>query len=226
MKKKESLNKESDSKSRQSGFSSGLTGISGLFFSIGEFLLGLFLLPLVYSSSVAFLRGIGLIEKSCQNYFWSGVITFLLFYLLIWEPEMIYSYGQRLLELIFSFFQPFVKVAPFLLPIFTIILFLTYELLSIWIKQVWLIEYFIFLIGFSVVLHLVFSAKSIGSKKGDFLKANYIFGFSFVYIINIMLLALFFSLLFKQFSFFDFFRHTFSAAGNIFYAVFKQIFLR
>ena len=93
------------------------------------------------------------------------------------------------------------------------------------IRATWLIEYTLFLIGFSTILHLTFSAKSIKSKKGDFLKANYIFGFSFIFILNVALLALGFSFIFKEFSFVNFCNISFNIFRNIFLAVFKQLFV-
>ena len=125
----------------------------------------------------------------------------------------------------FSFFKPMVNVAPFLLPIYTILFFIIYGLLSIGISAGWLLEYTLFLIGFSTILHLTFSAKTIRSKKGDFLKANYIFGFSFIFILNVALLAFGLSLIFSKFSFVNFCNISFNTAKNIFYAVFKQLFL-
>ena len=145
--------------------------------------------------------------------------------LFIWEPAVIYNKGHRLLEIMFSFVKPMVNVAPFLLPVYTILFFIIYGLLALGVKSDWLIEYTLFLIGFSSILHLVFSAKSIRSKKGDFLKANYIFGLSFIFILNLALLAFGFSLIFKEFSFVNFCNISFTIFRNIFLAVFKQLFL-
>jgi len=153
------------------------------------------------------------------------VITFLIIYLFIWEPASIYNKGHKLLELVFSFVKPMVNVAPFLLPIYTIIVFFIYGVLSLLIKSSWLLEYALFLLGFSAILHLVFSAKTIRTKKGDFLKGNYIFGFSFIFILNLTLLAFGLSLIFKDFSFVNFCNISFARASKIFYAVFKQLFL-
>jgi hypothetical protein len=74
-------------------------------------------------------------------------------------------------------------------------------------------------------MHLVFSSRSIRTKKGDFLKGNYIFGFSFILILNLALLALGFSLIFREYSFVNFCNVSCSAAGKIFYAVFRQLFI-
>ena len=222
---KEIPNVEADFKPQGSGFSEKIAGFSNKAFGIIKLILGISLLPFVYSVSAIFLKEFSVTREALQGYFWSGVISFLVIYLIIWEPAIIYTKGHRLLELIFQFFKPMVRVAPYLLPIYTIVLLIIYEILSLTVKSSWLIDYMVFLFGFSIVLHLVFSAKSIRSKKGDFLKANYIFGFSFIYIINMLLLAFCLNLILKEFSFVRFFNGSFQFAKDIFYAVFKQLFL-
>lgn len=226
MEKKESPNIKDDFELKPSGGSGKMAGLSRVAFGVIKFCLGIGLLPFVYSITTAFLSEFCLIQQSVQGYFWSGIITLVIIYLFIWEPAIIYAKGQKALEVIFNFFKPLVKVAPYLLPIYTIILFLIYALLSIAVKSEWLIKYSIFLFGFSIALHLIFSAKSIRSKKSDFLKANYIFGFSFVYIVSLTMLSFFINLIFKEFSVVNFFNNTVSLAKDIFCAVFKQLFLR
>ncbi len=199
--------------------------ISNKVFDIIKLLLGICLLPFVYSCSVAFLNQIAYIDVSLQNYFWAGVITLVLIYLFIWEPTVIYERGHRLVEIIFSFFQPLVKFAPYLLPIYTIVLFILYLFLCIFIQDKWLIEWAMFLFGLSIALHLIFAAQSIRSKKGDLLKSNYIFGFSFMYIISLGLVAFFLNIIFKEFSFVSFCNNAYSIASSIFKAVFSQLFM-
>lgn len=206
-------------------FSSKISGLSSKLFGVIKVILALLILPFLYSSIVSFLNEFALINKGLQQIFLNGAIVFLAIYLFVWEPTVIYNKGHKLLELMFSFIKPLVNVAPFLLPIYSIIFFILYGLLSLGIKSGWLIEYALFLIGFSTLLHLTFAAKTIRSKKGDFLKSNYIFGFSFIFILNLILLAAWFSLTFKEFSFINFCNVSFTIASGIFSAVFKQLFL-
>lgn len=206
-------------------FSSKISGLSSKAFGIIKFILGVLFLPFVYSTVVSFLNELGGMDKNFQAIFWNGAICFLIVYLFIWEPLAIYNYGHKLLETVFSFFKPMVNVAPFLLPIYMLLIFIIYGLLSLVIKSSWLIEYTLFLVGFSAILHLVFSAKNIRTKKGDFLKGNYIFGFSFIFILNLSLLALGFNFIFKEYSFVNFCNVSFKIASGIFYAIFKQLFL-
>jgi len=206
-------------------FSSKISGLSSKIFGIIKFILAIIILPLVYSSIVAFINEFGRIDHALQQIFYNGIITFLAVYLFVWEPAVIYNQGHKLLEIMFSFVKPMVNVAPFLLPIYTILFFILYGLLALLIDSPRLLEYTLFLIGFSSILHLTFSAKTIRSKKGDFLKANYVFGFSFIFILNLALLALGFSFIFKEFSFVNFCNISFTIFQNIFTSTFKQLFV-
>ena len=225
MSKKESLNPKNKDAAKEASPKSGIGKLSGRVFGIIKFILGICLLPFVYSSTVSFLNEFAIIDKSSQNNFWAGLITLIVIYLFIWEPAVIYANGQKILEAIFSFFKPLVRVAPYLLPIYTLVLFAGYTVLSFATKSPRLVHYFLFLFGFSMGLHLIFGAKSLRTKQGDFLKANYIFGFSFVYILNLALTALILNFIFDKFSVVNFLNNSFQSARNIFGLVFRQLFL-
>ena len=219
MEKKESLNKENIiSLPRKAG-------ITGRLFGIIKLILGICLLPFVYSATVALLSEFSILETKINHYFFSGIIGFLIIYLFIYEPAIIYSKGHKILEIVFRFFTPLVKVAPYLLPIHTIILFALCGLFLLISKAGDSVKYFVFLFGFSIALHLVFSAKALRRRESDFLKANYIFGFSFIYIVNMAILAFGLSILFDKFSFVNFCNNSFLIAKSIFDTIFKQLFL-
>lgn len=190
-----------------------------------KFILGILLLPFVYSFTRAFIDEFLLLGRLIQINFLAGIVCFLIIYLFIWEPKIFYKSGQRFLEVIFHFFAGLVKVAPFVLPIYTIILFLLYFLTPFIGKSQELNNYFVLLIGFSTIFHLVFSAESLKSSQAGYLKANYIFGICLIYIINIILLSFGFNLIFKEFSFVTFFNHSFEIAASIFQTIFSQLFL-
>ncbi|MFA5276250.1 MAG: hypothetical protein WC417_05100, partial [Candidatus Omnitrophota bacterium] len=92
---------EADSKPKAGGgggaISSKLSGLYSKLFGVIQFILGICLLPFVYSSSIAFMAQFGVIDASLQNCLWSGVITFLIIYLFIWEPLPVYTKGHQLL---------------------------------------------------------------------------------------------------------------------------------
>ncbi len=191
-----------------------------------KFVIGLSLLPFVFSGTGAFLSEFARIESASQRYFWAGVVTFLVAYLFIWEPGFLYTRGQKVLAALFSFFTPLVKVAPSVVPIYTLIVCGLYGIFSLGIKEAWLLDYCMVLSGFFMALHLVFSAKSVRSKKGDFLKSNYIFSFSFIYLINLILFSSCLNLIFQDYSLLHFLNTTYQGAHSVLWAVFKQLFIR
>lgn len=214
-----------ESPSKEINFSPKMPGFSSRIFSIIKLILGLCLLPFVYSATIAFLKECAILDKAVTHYFSYGIISFLVLYLFIYEPLAIYNKGQKVLEIVFRFFSPLVRVAPYVLPIYTIIICFIYLLYSLISKSTDSLRYFVLLLGFSIALHLVFSARSLRSRQSDFLKANYIFGFSFIYIINLVILGYVFSLMFEPFSFVNFCDHSYHITRDILNAVFKQLFL-
>jgi hypothetical protein len=194
-------------------------------FSVIKLILGLCFLAFVYTGSVGFLQELKQADRRLQDDFWTGIITFVMIYLFLWEPAKVYQKGQKFLGFIFNFFAPLVKFAPYVLPIYTIILFSIYPLARVFWKSPLVTEYFIFFGGVSIALHLVMTAKTLRNKPGDFLKANYIFGFSLVYILNLLLIAICFQLMLDKFSFYNFFQGSYNESQRIWHAVFKQIFV-
>jgi len=185
----------------------------------------IFLLPWVYSFTFALLNESKLIEANLFGQFNRGVITFLVVYLFIYAPGKVYQKGQKITEATFRFISPLVKVAPFILPIYSILLFLLYFLIFRFMKSPLSIHVFMFFIGFSFMFHITFTARTLHSRKDDFLMINYLFSFSIIYIINLSLLALGFSVLFPSFSWLNFSKSSFQIAKGIFLAVFNQLFL-
>lgn len=190
-----------------------------------KFTVGICLLPIVYGVSVCFARELIKLEPLVIHSFIRGIAGFLVVYLFVWEPAVLYKKGQRILEVLFRFFAPLVKVAPFVLPIYTILIFLIYFILVSFMDVRNLLPVFLFGAGFSLALHLVFSARTLRSKEGNSLKANYIFGFSWIYILDAFLLALFFNLAFENFSILVFLNGSCQLAKNIYQALFSQMFL-
>ena len=187
--------------------------------------IGICSLPVIYAVSVCFVDELMKVELSVSRSFTAGVGGFLGVYLFVWEPVVFYKKGQKMVEALVKFFSPLVKVAPFVLPIYTMFIFTVFLLLNLWRNVTEYIPVFMFLIGFSLALHLVFSAKTLRSKQGDSLKSGYLFGFSLIYILDVVIVAAFFNSAFGNFSFLSFFNSSCQISKEIFAAVFKQLFV-
>jgi hypothetical protein len=190
-----------------------------------KFVIVVFLMPWIYSFTVTFINESKAIPKPFLGSFIAGIISFLVVYLFIYEPGRVYQKGQEIAGATFHFLSPLVKVTSFVVPIYTIVLFLIYCLISLFVKTNLLLDFFMFLIGLTIALHLVFTARILHSRKDDFLMINYLFSFGLVYIINIILIALGFSILFESFFWSGFSISSFQISKDIFSAVFGQLFL-
>lgn len=193
--------------------------------SVLKFIIVVFLLPWVYSFTAAFINESKTIQKPLLDLFTAGIVTFLVFYLFIYQPNRIYQKGQKITEATFRFFSPLIRVASSVVPIYSVALFIIYYIASFSVKSHLLLESFIFLFGFSIALHLVFTARTLHSRQGDFLMINYLFSFGFIYIFNIALFALGFSILFQSFSWLNFGKESFLITKHIFTIIFSQLFL-
>lgn len=190
-----------------------------------KLLLGLTFLAFVYAGSRGFFSKFRLADADLQTCFWSGIVAFLITHLFIYEPAVVYAKGQKILAFVFKFFAPMVKIAPFVLPIYSMLVFASYPLLKMMFTPKDSAGIVVFLGGFSWALHIVFSAKTLRSRQGDFLKANYIFSFTLIYILDLLLIAFMLSLLVDKFSFVAFFQSSFEAARNLWMMVTRQIFV-
>ena len=190
-----------------------------------KFIIVVFLLPWFYSTTAAFITELKTIPEKSFNSFAAGIISFLVIYLFIYVPGKFYQQEQKVTEATFRFISPLVKLAPFVLPIYTIIFFLTYCLLTFLFKAGPPLEFFMFLFGFSIIFHLAFTAKALRSRKDDFLMINYLFSFGFIYVINVALLSLGFSILFKPFSWLSFCKSSLQVSSIIISSIFNQLFL-
>ncbi|MFH0935598.1 MAG: hypothetical protein V1828_01875 [Candidatus Omnitrophota bacterium] len=188
-----------------------------------KFAAGVLLLPAVYSFSVSFINEFNTLKGDLALYFWAGVASFAIFYIFVYQPELVYNYGQQMLGRIFSFSKPLAGAALYIIPAYTLALFIIYGVLVFTSEVKGITGYFLLLIGFSIAMHLVFTAKSLNCGRRDFLKANYLFGFSLVYLSVLLLLGLGLSLILKEFSFFRFFNGSWQESAKIFTTIFNKV---
>lgn len=192
--------------------------------NIVRLFLAIILLPVIVGVSVGFYSQLKNIDKALEINFFLGIFSFLFIYLFLYEPADIYKKGQDSVESVFKFFSPLVKFASFCLPIYTIIFLVIFLLANLIFKQGSYNNFIIFMVGFSFILHLVFTAKVLKSKEDFFEYVNYLFFIELIYLINVFLISFAFYYLLKGFSFVDFYNQALLVAKKIYLAVIKQMF--
>ena len=118
----------------------------------------------------------------------------------------------------------FINLSPYFVPTYTIILSILYFIIPLFVKIENLSGIYFFLAGFTLALHLVFTADVLKVKQPDVVNTGYLFSLVMIYIINILLIAFVLSLLFKNISFEEFFYSAYNSSKNIYVGVFKQLF--
>jgi hypothetical protein len=194
-----------------------------LFLLVLKLLLAAFSIPLIIGITIGFNQRVVTLEPKTLEYFIAGIIAYLIMHLAIYKPKSFYAKGQRILQILFKFFAPLVNVAGYLLPIYSILIFVAYLIFSsgYYID----LDLVIFLIAFSFTMHLVMTAESLREKYTGLNKANYFFGFAIIYILNILMLAAALHFIFKQFSFLDFLNLSVKESWQIYAKVFNQLFM-
>jgi len=190
-----------------------------------KFLFFVLLIPVAIGVTAGFLHQFQTIKEVDQNGFLLGVSAFLIIYLFVYEPQGIYQYGYDLVGNVFQFFAPLVKVAPFVLPIYSLFILIIYFFTLFFPSMVGASKYFMFLTGFTLSLHFIFTAKSLRAKDNNIAKAHYLFSMILIYIPNVIILALLFDLIYPEFSFPKLFVVMANLANGVYTSVFNQLFI-
>jgi len=190
-----------------------------------KLIFAILLLPIVIFSSISFFVNLRQMDLDIFNYFIWGILSYLILHLFIYEPAALYRKSQEIVPAMFRFFAPLVKVASFCLPIYTIFLLAILGLVSSAFKDVNITKELVFLVSFSFIFHLVFTAGALKTNTNDILKANYFFSMQLIYLINLFIIAFCFSYFLEKFSFIDFYNNTFSKISEIYKSVFSQLFI-
>ena len=190
-----------------------------------KFIFFLLFLPLIVNGTIAFIDQLDTLPQNLRHVFLQGILIYLIFYLFIYEFEPVYQYGQNLVMGIFRFFAPLVRVAPFVLPIFSILFLILFYFSSVFLKSEIIRGTFMFLVSLTLTMHMVFTSKSLRGQDSNAVKPNYLFAFSLIYVVNIFILSLMLDLIFPEFSFYAIFKFATQRTGQIYGTIFRQLFV-
>lgn len=216
---------------------------------IVKVILGILLLPVAIAATVAFSQELAAIKHlhTLSGYFLKGVVIYLIMHLVLYKPTYFYVLGHELAHAlatlicggrVSSFHASsrgggvlttksnfFIALFPYFFPTYTIFFWLVYFLISLFRDISSFAGQFLFIIGFTLSLHLVMTVDSMKVKQSDILKTGYLFSVSLIYTLNILLLGLILSLVFKDFSFSVFFHALVNQTSSSYYAVYEYLFL-
>ena len=194
-------------------------------FNILKFIIFVVIIPVIVATVVSFSRQLHFLPGKHMAVFNWGIVVFLIIHLLVAEWRGAYRYGQKMVSDIFRFFSPLVNVAPYLLPIYSILALIALYFLHFFRNSPpWLDRALLFAVSFTFTMHLVFTARDLREKDNNVVKPNYFFSLALIYLINIFILALLLDLVSEKFSFLDFFNEVSQITGQTYRAMWRQLF--
>jgi len=218
-------------------------------FKILRFIISLVLIPACVAITISFYSGIVSIKYISVPgmVFILGALAYSILHLLFFKLNFLYVLCHELTHAIATFFSGgkvkdfkisgkegsvitttpnfFVTLAPYIVPGYTVFIALLYFLLSFFVDVGRYSGIFVFIIGFTLMFHLAYTAEGIREKQSDLIKAGYLFSISFIYITNFLITFSIISLLFKELSCLDFLSGTFEKSKEFYYSFWRQLFL-
>ena len=211
-----------------------------------KFIIGVIALPLAYGVTLAFYKNSILISELADklDYFIWGIVIYVILHLLFYKPTYFYVLGHEAVHAGMAWIfggkiKSFkvsedggavktdksnfvIELAPYFIPIYAIIITAVYFVIasSYAINS----TLFIFLIGFALAFHIISTIEIMKIKQPDIVKSGYFFSIIMVYVINIIVIALIFSLVFPGFSIKKFFIDVWSSSRYIYTAAIRQLF--
>ena len=214
-----------------------------------RFILGILLLPFTLGVSIALYQQLGVVRSlnNHQLFFLYGVGTYIVIHLVFYRPVFPYVFAHELIHALSTWISggkvksfkatakggevkttktnSFISLSPYCFPIYTIFLAAVYSISSLFFDVGRYVLIFIFLVGFTLIFHLVITIDFLKTKQPDLIKTGYILSLNLIYIANIFILALILSLIFPDTSFVNFIHSSVQKTNSIYSAIFRQFFL-
>ena len=221
-----------------------------MFGKISKGVIGILLIPVAIGVSEAFfesLTGMGGARGTGSRIFLLGALSYVIMHLFILKPNYIYTLGHELMHAIATFLcggrvksfraskdggavettktNVFITLSPYFVPTYTLLFSFLYIVIPLFFKIPKLGSIYFFLAGFTLMLHLVFTADVLKKEQPDIINTGYIFSMVIIYIANILLIGLVLSFLFKGVSGDTFLHKTFLNSKDIYVKIFRQLFI-
>ena len=212
--------------------------------------IGLLLLPVVASISLTFYRQFGSFNSSWtvgQQYFMMGVAVYCFMHLLVFKPSYIYVLGHESVHALATWIclgqvksfkvnsatgsvvtsknNIFISLAPYFVPFYSILLAIgVYTANNVFLSTPLPYKYFLFMLGFTLALHIIMTIDALKTKQPDLVKAGYLPSGIIIYVINVIVIAGILGLMTNGFSFTGFMSDAWNVTAEIYKKIYAQLF--
>jgi len=197
---------------------------------MGEFILSIIkvvaaiaLVPIIIGSYIAFQSHLEMYPTGFQDQFLAGIIIFLMVFLFLYQFWGIYEFGQKVMQSLTAFAEPFnhfiARLIPFYLTVTMLIFYIVRNIADFSKFE----NIFVLLAGFFLAMHITLTAQELREEEKTPIKPNYLFDVALIFILNIFLIVLLFDLVFEKFIFPRFFDEMFAQAKDLYQFSFDKI---
>jgi len=208
--------------------------------------IGVLVVPVMFAVTHAYYANLVMVPElagSLRFFLW-GVAGYVILHLLFYKPTYLYVLGHEAIHagVAWAFggkVKSFnvskeggsvgtdksnfvIELSPYFVPIYAIIVTLIYFIVA----SSYSIDgsVFVFLIGFTLAFHIISTIEVMKIRQPDIVKSGYFFSIVIVYVLNIVVIAMIFALLFRSFSAKQFFVDTYLMTKGAYIAIVRQLF--
>ena len=203
-------------------------------------------IPIALGVTKAFYSNVLLIQElsGSLKYFLWGLGSYAILHLLFYKPTYLYVLGHEAVHAgvawifggkIKSFkvsekggsvatdkTNVVVDLSPYFIPIYAIIITVVYFLIASSYNVDGSV--FMFLVGFALAFHMVSTVEVMKIRQPDIMKSGYFFSIVMIYVLNIVVLSVIFSLLFRSFSLKSFAVDVWRDSARMYVGIARQLF--
>ena len=211
-----------------------------------KLIVGILAIPVMFSITQAFYTTITQVSEfaGILKYFLWGMAGYVVLHLVFYRPTYAYVLGHESVHAIFAWIMGgkiksfkvseeggsvktdksnvVIELSPYFIPIYAIVIMAVYFVVASSYNVNGAV--FIFLIGFALAFHVIMTIEVMKIRQPDIVKSGYFFSIVLVYVLNVIVIALLFGMMFKSFSLKEFFLSTWTSTKGIYVAIVRQLF--
>ncbi len=189
-----------------------------------KLILSVFLIPWIICFALSFHEQL-LYLKHLYPLFVGGIIAYLVIHLFVYAPVGLFQFGQNIVGSIFHLSEILTNSIPYILPFYLTLLLITFYVTEVILRMTTWENYFLFLIGMMLAMHIILSARELYELDTHALKPNYFFYTGLIFILNLITVSLVLGWVLPEFSAVDFLKASVDKTIHIYTAFYKQLFL-
>jgi len=205
-------------------------------------------IPIVISLTKTFyleLAGVNSLTGPARHFLW-GFSAYAFMYIVLFKMDYLYVLGHEFMHVIAVWIfggkvisvkvkknrgsvtstkkNIFIDLAPYLVPIYTVLVSLAYLIASSFWQLDLYLSHFIFFAGFTFSFHFIMTTDKVKIEQPDFLDFGYLNSLILIYLINVIIMAFLFGFLFPDFIFGNFMDSFFTNTKELYIAIYEQLF--